>query len=99
MTVAETTPDQIAAGEVALHGANGAAHDQTVTVGTPEWDRLTERRAQLISKKNRQGLTDAEWAEYEILQERSRKAIAITFPPPDWSALRVRLADELKREE
>ena len=53
-----------------------------IAVGSPEWDRLTARRAELIYKKNREGLTDAECAEFEHLQQLSRAAVARAFPPP-----------------
>jgi hypothetical protein len=57
-----------------------------VVVGTPEWDELTARRAVLIYKKNREGLSDAESTEFERLQAISRAAIAAACPRPDISA-------------
>ncbi|HJZ53882.1 MAG TPA: hypothetical protein VKE74_02930 [Gemmataceae bacterium] len=62
--------------------ADQPAGGDAIAVGTPEWDRLTQRRAELIHKKNRQGLTDAERAEFDRLQQLSRAAIARTFPWP-----------------
>jgi GNAT superfamily N-acetyltransferase len=56
--------------------------DVQVAVGTAEWNSLTDRRAELIYKKNREGLSDDERAEFERLQRLSRAAIARTFPPP-----------------
>lgn len=53
-----------------------------ITVGTPQWDSLTQRRAELIHKKNRQGLTAAERAEFDHLQQLSRAAITRAFPRP-----------------
>lgn len=51
-----------------------------IEVGTPEWDELTARRAVLIHKKNRAGLTTEEWEEFNRLQAISRQAIQETFP-------------------
>ncbi len=53
-----------------------------ITVGSPEWDRLTERRAELIHKKNRTGLSAEESAEYERLQIISGDIIRALFPVP-----------------
>ncbi|MGL4550370.1 MAG: hypothetical protein ACRC33_04220 [Gemmataceae bacterium] len=86
--MAETTPDPAtSAGTVAPHGTNGTARETTVSVGTAEWDRLTERRAELIDKKHEEGLTDAEGEEYERLQRISRKAISVAFPRPVFQPL------------
>ena len=54
---------------------------ELVRIGSPEWDVLTERRAALIRKKNHEGLSDHEWAEYERLQMVSRASIEAAFPP------------------
>jgi hypothetical protein len=51
-----------------------------ITVGTPEWDNLTDRRAELIHKKNREGLNADEQTEYERLQQISRAALTRAFP-------------------
>jgi hypothetical protein len=67
------------------------ARDESVAVGTPEWDALTERRAALIHKKNRDGLDAAEQAEFARLQRLSRAALAKAFPGPP-SDLDERLA-------
>ena len=58
------------------------APEAEIVVGTPEWDKLTERRATLIDKMYGpgQGLTEEEQAEYEQLQRRSRAAIDRAFP-------------------
>lgn len=50
-------------------------------VGSPEWDALTNRRAELIRKRNRDGLTDGERAELDSLQRLSRDAIAAWLEP------------------
>lgn len=68
---------------------------QAITLGTAKWAELTERRAELIHKKNRQGLTEAEREEFDRLQELSRATIAQAFPPP--ASLKVELATIEKR--
>ena len=62
--------------------ADQRLQDEAITVGTREWDMLTARRAELIYKKNRQGLTETEAAEYERLQRLSRASIARAFSSP-----------------
>jgi len=56
--------------------------EETVEVGTPRWDQITQRRAELIFKKNRQGLSEEEQSEFEVLQRLSREAITRKFPHP-----------------
>lgn len=56
--------------------------EDSITVGTPEWDNLTDRRAELIHKKNREGLNKDEQIEFERLQQISRAAIVRAFPQP-----------------
>lgn len=51
-------------------------------VGTPEWGRMNQRRAELIRKKNRQGLSSDEQVEYERLQRLSHEALETRFPRP-----------------
>lgn len=55
-----------------------------ITVGTPQWDELTERRAVLIDKKYSPGqeLTKEEQAEFERLQRLGRAALDRAFPRP-----------------
>ncbi len=55
-----------------------------ITVGTPQWDDLTARRAALIDKMYTPGqsLTAEEESEYEQLQRLSRAAIEQSFPRP-----------------
>ena len=55
-----------------------------ITVGTPQWDELTARRAALIDKMFSPGqeLTEEEKAEFERLQRLSREAIDRAFPRP-----------------
>lgn len=56
----------------------------------PEWTRLNQRRAELIHKKNRGGLTAAEAAEYAALQQAARLYVESASPPKEL------LADELE---
>jgi len=51
-----------------------------IEIGSPEWVQLTQRRAELIYKKNRYGLTPEELSEYESLQKRSQEVIDREFP-------------------
>jgi hypothetical protein len=51
-------------------------------VGTEEWGVMNRRRSELIRKKNRQGLTAEERAEFERLQRLCFAAIDERFPPP-----------------
>ena len=51
-------------------------------VGTEEWSLMNRRRSELIHKKNRQGLTPDEQAEFERLQRLCLSAIRERFPPP-----------------
>jgi hypothetical protein len=53
-----------------------------IQVGTPEWDALTERRAELIHKKNREGLDEVEQVEFDRLQRMSLDVVNATFPRP-----------------
>jgi len=50
-----------------------------ITVGTPEWDKLTDRREWLIIKR-REGLTVEEAREFERLDAISEEAINRAFP-------------------
>jgi hypothetical protein len=74
--------------EVIKNGAvptsvNKATGEYVIAIGTPEWDTLTDRRAELIHKKNREGLNEDEQTEYERLQQISRTALARAFPRPN----------------
>jgi GNAT superfamily N-acetyltransferase len=51
-------------------------------VGTERWGIMNRKRAELIRKKNRQGLTPEEQREYERLQRLSQAALEQAFPPP-----------------
>jgi hypothetical protein len=56
--------------------------DDFPAVGTPEWGRMNQRRAELIRKMNRQGLSPDEQVEYERLQRLSHEALEACFPRP-----------------
>jgi mRNA-degrading endonuclease RelE of RelBE toxin-antitoxin system len=55
-------------------------------VGTPEWGRMNQRRAELIRKKNRKGLSSEEQIEHERLQRLSHDALETQFPRPSLSS-------------
>jgi len=75
-------------------------------VGTDAWGLMNRGRAELIRKKNRQGLTvEEEAAEYERLQGLSQSALEKAFPgaPVDEARLdrmeaRLRTASEGRQE-
>lgn len=48
--------------------------------GTPEWSNLNLQRVALTRKKNREGLTPEENAEFEQFQSLFRKALEIHYP-------------------
>ena len=56
--------------------------DTFPSIGTEEWGAMNRRRSELIHKKNRQGLTADERAEFERLQRLCFAAIDERFPPP-----------------
>jgi hypothetical protein len=56
--------------------------DSSPAIGTEEWGVMNRRRSELIRKKNRQGLTAEERAEFERLQRLCFAAIDERFPPP-----------------
>jgi hypothetical protein len=60
-------------------------------VNSEAWDVMNRRRGDLIQKKNRDGLTNAEQLEYDQLQELSLQAVEEAFPRP--VSLMVRLAE------
>jgi hypothetical protein len=66
--------------ETAVRG--GETDDDLPAVGTPEWGRMNQRRAELIRKKNRKGLSPDEQIEYERLQRLSHEVLETQFPRP-----------------
>jgi hypothetical protein len=60
--------------------------DDFPAIDTPEWGRMNQRRAELIRKKNRQGLAPDEQIEYERLQRLSHEALEAQFPRPPLNA-------------
>ena len=82
------------------------AHEQAspapenLEVGTAAWDSMNVRRAELIRKKNRDGLTVEEHSELDRLQALSLGTVERSFerPPLDWDRLR-RLEESIHRGE
>ena len=71
-------------------------------VNSEAWGIMNCRRAELITEKNREGLTDAEQVEYDRLQELSHNALEKAFPRPkssmdDLTRLREQLRAESER--
>jgi GNAT superfamily N-acetyltransferase len=66
--------------------SSDAEYSPAVDVGNPEWARVTERRAELIYKKNRGGLEPREKDEFDRLQRISRAAVGRAFSPPPTEA-------------
>jgi hypothetical protein len=60
-------------------GTNGE-HAAFPQVGTAEWGKMNQRRAELIRKNLRGELSEAEREEYETLQCRSLLAVDAAFP-------------------
>jgi hypothetical protein len=61
----------------------GPDHRAFPQVGTPEWGRMNQRRAELIRKSLRGELSEGERQEYETLQRLSLAAVEATFPRQD----------------
>ncbi len=59
-----------------------ATSDSFPVPGTPEWDKMNQRRAELIHKKVYSSLTAEEEAEFEYLQRRTREAVNTAYPLP-----------------
>ncbi len=62
--------------------ATAVADDAFPAVGTREWGLMNQRRAALIRKKNRQGLTADENGEFERLQHLCFSALEQSTPGP-----------------
>jgi hypothetical protein len=75
--VAADLLEQLMGGE-----ADGASTDDFPAVDTAEWGQTNRRRAELIRKKLRGELTEAERRQYEWLQRRSLEALDAAFPRP-----------------
>jgi hypothetical protein len=73
------------------------ADDDFPQVGTKEWGTMNRRRAELIRKKNREGLTPEENTEYQRLQQLSQAALERAFPAKSVDRERLdRLEAQLK---
>ncbi len=72
------------------HNSNGRTpivaettdQDTEVTIGSAEWDAITERRANLIVKKSKQALTTDELAEFQRLQRMTHLSLEKAYPRP-----------------
>ncbi len=56
--------------------------DTEVTIGSAEWDAMTERRANLIVKKSKQSLSADELAEFQRLQRMTHLSLEKAYPRP-----------------
>ena len=71
-----------------------------IVVNSPEWRRLTERRSELIVKKNHgEGLDPAEAVEFHELQQRSLEIIDKAFPWPRIDPAEVAYLDRMLGSE
>lgn len=72
------------------HNTNGRApivtettsQDTEVTIGSAEWDAMTERRTNLIVKKSKQALSTDELAEFQRLQRITHLSLEKAYPRP-----------------
>jgi hypothetical protein len=66
--------------------------------GTAAWGVMNRRRAELIRKKNREGLSEEEWDEYCELQRMTHIALEDAFPRPEVNRDQLKkLEDSLRR--
>jgi hypothetical protein len=79
---AERRPHVEQTNETGVRGEERDANGDFPIIGTPEWGRMNQRRAELIRKKNRKGLSPEELVEYERLQRLSHEALEAHFPRP-----------------
>ncbi len=73
--------------------------DNFPAVNTAAWGRMNRRRTDLIRKKHRHGLTDAEQIEYDRLQRLTFEALERAFPRPDSKIDELILLREKLRSE
>jgi hypothetical protein len=78
----ERVPHMEQTNETGVRGEERDANGDFPIIGTPEWGQMNRRRAELIRKKNRQGLSPEELVEYERLQRLSHEALEAHFPRP-----------------
>jgi hypothetical protein len=81
-----TKPRTEQSNEPAVQSDDTEVGGEFPAVGTPEWGRMNQRRAELIRKKNRKGLSSAEQIEYERLQRLSHDALETQFPRPSFTS-------------
>jgi hypothetical protein len=70
--------------ETGVGGEEPDADGDLPAVGTSKWGQMNRRRAELIRKKNRKGLSPEEQLEYERLQRLSHEALETEFPRPSF---------------
>lgn len=68
-----------------------------MVVGTPEYEIMNVRRAELIRKKNREGLNQNETNELKDLQEQSLEAIKRVWDNINYSIIPADFNEYLKR--
>jgi hypothetical protein len=71
---------ELALGSQTTQGETNGQHAAFPQVGTAEWGKMNQRRAELIRKNLRGELSEAEREEYETLQRRSLLAVDAAFP-------------------
>ena len=59
------------------------------TLASAEWHQKNARRFELIQKKNRQGLSPQELAEFEQLQAEAFDLVRVAFSPPPFDVERL----------
>jgi GNAT superfamily N-acetyltransferase len=88
----QVTPPASAA--AVSHEADGAAEP-----GTEAWGLMNRRRAELIRKKNREGLSNEERAEYEALQRQVQRTLERKYPAPStWGERIAQIEEQLRTE-
>lgn len=86
------SPSPPAAANATSNGVRGAATPPDFPApGTAAWGVMNRRRAELIQKKNREGLTMEELDEYQRLQRGSQIALEEAFPGTAADEARQRL--------
>jgi hypothetical protein len=87
----EESSDAAGASAIRSEGGDGAEEES--------WSRMNRRRAELIFKKNRRHLNDAERSELERLQALSRSRMQLAFPGPTLIDERLETIEEHLRSD
>ena len=80
LVVAEKDLGRLAAGSSDADEPTDPMTGPFPAVGTAEWGQMNQRRAELICKKVRGELTEAERRQYEWLQRKSLEALDVAHP-------------------